>query len=484
MQKLLLTISIFILAAGIIFAQNLTDKEQLGKLLFFDTNLSEPTGQSCATCHAPEVGFTGPISEINNTTVVYPGAIPTRFGNRKPPTAAYGGESPVFYFERKGRLFIGGMFWDGRATGWELGDPLAEQARGPFLNPVEQNLPGIQEFINRVQTSSYSGLFEQVYGTGIFNNPVEAYNKAADAISAYEQSTEVNPFTSKYDYYLKKIIKLSKEEQKGLNLFNGKGKCNNCHISKQGPKGEPPLFTDFTYDNLGIPKNPDNPFYTQPPDINPLGENWIDYGLGEFLETTTTYQQYAAENMGKHKVPTLRNVDKRPNTTFVKAYGHNGFFKTLKDIVHFYNTRDVEAWPPPEVPENVNTAELGNLKLKPEEEDAIVAFLSTLSDGYEINFSDQVELADEVDKKVVILQNSPNPFNPSTTISFLLTEDISVVLKVFNSIGQEVATLIDGYETAGVKSVIFNAADLPSGIYIYRIQAGSFNESKKMLLIK
>ena len=86
--------------------------------------------------------------------------------------------------------------------------------------------------------------------------------------------------------------------------------------------------------------------------------------------------------VGKHKVPTLRNVDLRPYEGFVKAYGHNGFFKSLKEIVHFYNTRDVEAWPEPEIPMNLNTALLGNLGLTDEEEDAIVAFLKALSDGY------------------------------------------------------------------------------------------------------
>ena len=88
--------------------------------------------------------------------------------------------------------------------------------------------------------------------------------------------------------------------------------------------------------------------------------------------------------MGKHKVPTLRNVDKRPTPDLVKAYGHNGYFKSLEDVVHFYNTRDVpgEGWPPPEVANNVNTAELGNLGLSPREEAAIVAFMKTLTDGY------------------------------------------------------------------------------------------------------
>ena len=121
-----------------------------------------------------------------------------------------------------------------------------------------------------------------------------------------------------------------------------------------------------------------------PPEFNPEGMNWIDPGLGGFLASVPDYATYATENLGKHKVPTLRNVDKRPYPGLVKAYGHNGYFKSLKEIVHFYNTRDVVTanWPPPEVPMNVNTSELGNLGLSDAEEDAIVAFMHTLSDGY------------------------------------------------------------------------------------------------------
>ena len=120
--------------------------------------------------------------------------------------------------------------------------------------------------------------------------------------------------------------------------------------------------------------------------INPDGAAWIDPGLGGFLktleETQPKWAKLAEENMGKHKVPTLRNVAKSPGDGFPKAYLHNGVFKSLKEVVHFYNTRDIEDWPPPEVPENVNTDELGNLGLTDAEEDAIVAFLKTLSDGY------------------------------------------------------------------------------------------------------
>jgi cytochrome c peroxidase len=131
-------------AVGTSWAQgtgSLTSIEDLGKQLFFDTNLSVNKTQSRATCHAPSTGFTGPDSQVNRTGSVYQGALPDHFGNRKPPTAAYGGASPVMYFAAAESLWIGGMFWDGRTTGWILGDPLAEQAQDPFLNPVEQALP-------------------------------------------------------------------------------------------------------------------------------------------------------------------------------------------------------------------------------------------------------------------------------------------------------------------------------------------------------
>ncbi len=374
-----------LLVAQTAVANTLTPIEELGKKLFFDERLSVNGKQSCATCHAPEAGWTGPDSDINFMTAVYPGALPSRFGNRKPPTAAYGGESPVLYYDEEEELWIGGMFWDARATGWTLGDPLAEQAQGPFLNPVEQALPGAKQVILRVKTSDYAGLFEEVWGPGSLD-PVKdvdgTYERIARSIAAYERSAEVNPFSSKFDYYLKGEAELTPEEALGLELFEGKAMCSLCHISEPGPNGEPPLFTDFTYDNLGVPKNPDNPFYTMPRKLNPDGFDWVDYGLGAFLKSAGYPEEVYAPEMGKQKVPTLRNVDKRPHEGFVKVYGHNGFFKSLEEIVHFYNTRDVADWPPPEVPENVNDEELGDLGLTAEEEAALVAFMKTLSDGY------------------------------------------------------------------------------------------------------
>lgn len=380
----------------------LTPKEQLGKLLMFDTNLSDPPGQACAICHGPAVGWSGPDSKINHDTAVYPGALAPRFSNRRPPTAAYAGQSPKLHRDEDG-TFEGGMFWDGRATGWELGDPLAEQAMGPFLNPLEQNVANKTEVIKKVMESDYSGLFREVWGENSLNlEDIDgAFERIARSIAAFERSSEVNPFSSKFDGFWKNAgaknldaadideknwqkysgLGLDEDELQGLMLFNTKGLCAECHVLTSENQ-QPPLFTDFTYDNLGTPKNPDNPFYIQEEQFNPEGKDWIDPGLGGFLETVPEYQQFAAENYGKHKVPTLRNVDKRPYAEFQKSFMHNGFFKTLKDVVHFYNTRDVEGagWPEPEVKENVNTEELGNLKLSEEEENLIVKFMKTLSD--------------------------------------------------------------------------------------------------------
>jgi cytochrome c peroxidase len=125
-----------------------------------------------------------------------------------------------------------------------------------------------------------------------------------------------------------------------------------------------------------------NPFYSMPRKWNPDGYAWVDLGLGGFLKEAGYPEEVYMAEMGKVKVPTLRNVDMRPYPEFVKSYGHNGFFKSLEEIVNFYNTRDVDPWPAPEYPENVNTDELGDLGLSDAEEAAIVAFMKTLSDGY------------------------------------------------------------------------------------------------------
>jgi cytochrome c peroxidase len=363
----------------------MSDLEKLGEFLFFDEKLSTPPGMSCATCHAPSWGFTSPDPEINEAGAVYHGVIEVRFGNRKLPTVAYVGDSPPLYYDEEEEVWIGGTFWDGRATGWILGDPLAEQALGPFLNPLEQNMPSARQVIRRVAKSSYAKLFELVWGDGSLDDKKDlagTYERIGRSLAAFQRSETVNPFSSKYDLYLRGQADLTPLEQWGLEVFEGKGNCSACHTSRSDDMK--PLFTDFSYDNLGLPKNLLNPFYSAPRSVNRDRDGWVDPGLGGFLASAGFPQEVWQQELGKHKVPTLRNVDMRPHPQLVKAYGHNGVFKSLEAIVHFYNTRDVaeKGWPAPEIPQNVNTIELGNLGLTPDEEQAIVAFLKTLTDGY------------------------------------------------------------------------------------------------------
>ncbi|BBA70034.1 cytochrome-c peroxidase [Geobacter sulfurreducens] len=415
-KRLMGAAALLLLAAGAAGAAGLTVKEQLGKDIFFDTNLSINGNQSCADCHAPEAGWTGPTSEVNAHGSVYEGSIAGRFGNRKPPSSAYATTAPILnYIRQGGGMFVGGNFWDGRATGEKLGNPAADQAQGPFLNPLEQGLPDSACVVHRVCTATYGTAMETLWpGSCAIAWPADvdtacategtivnldapnraksnlAYDYIALAIAAYEGSTESNAFTSKYDAFLAGKAFLTPEERRGLTLFNGKAKCARCHVNT----GRTPLFTDYTYDNLGVPRNSENPFYESA--FNPLGINWIDQGLGGFLASRIDYSRFATANLGKHKVPTLRNVDKKTSPDFVKAFGHNGYFKSLKEIVHFYNTRDVlptcapgspgekvTCWPEPELALTMNTTELGNLKLSDAEEDALVAFMKTLTDGYQ-----------------------------------------------------------------------------------------------------
>jgi cytochrome c peroxidase len=413
------------LIAAPAMGRGLSDIERLGKVIFFDKNLSINKNQSCAVCHASNVGWTGPDSDLNAGGSIYEGSVSNLFGNRKPPSSSYATPSPIFHaVDGIHGEFVGGNFWAGRATGEKLGNPAADQAQGPFLNPVEQALPDAACVIERVCSARYARKFNKVWGKescdiefpenidkvcfdpdGMIDLSEEdrtkvntAYDNIALSIAAFEDSSRVNSFSSKFDAYLAGNVKFKKREKKGFRLFMGKGKCANCHVLDRGPGNEPPLLTDFTFDNLGVPKNIYNPWYDMT-DFNPLGIAWVDLGLGGFLDTRDDYNQFASKNYGKQKVPSLRNVDKRPYFSFVKAYMHNGYFKTLKGIVHFYNTRDIkprckdsftteadalamDCWPEPEVSANVNIDEMGNLGLSNKEEEAIVAFMKTLSDGY------------------------------------------------------------------------------------------------------
>jgi cytochrome c peroxidase len=416
--------------------------ELIGKLLLFDKELSVNRNEACAFCHMPETGFTGPISEINRTTGAYPGSVRTRFSERKPQTHTYAPLAPVLHYNEGQGDLVGGNFWDMRATGRRLGNPAAEQAQGPPTNPVEMGLPDIACAVYRASQRPYRSLFEAVWGAQAFaiawpaniedvcNKPgppraddalpvhlsavdrgraATTFDQIAQSIASYEASHEVTAFSSKYDAVQAGKAQFTLQEQQGYDLFRGKAKCNGCH--RDGGPGEEPLFTDFTASNIGMPANPSLPYYAEgEPDergyvANKAGSSFVDLGVGGFLANGHPLSQPSAvdarwkplvpQNRGRFRVPTLRNVDKRPSADFVKAYGHNGYFKSLKEIVHFYNTRDVlprcvahdpregtGCWPAPEIMENMNTNKVGRLNLSNEEEDALVAFMQTLTDGF------------------------------------------------------------------------------------------------------
>jgi len=416
--------------------------ELLGKLILYDKQLSVYRNEACNFCHMPETGFTGPVSELNRTTGAYPGSLRTRFSDRKPQTHAYAPLSPVLHYNRGQGDLVGGNFWDMRATGRRLGNPAAEQAEGPPVNPVEMGLPDIACFVYRASRRPYRALFESVWGQQAFAiawpsdveqvcdrpgpapagdplpvhlGPVDrgragaTFDQMAQSIAGYESAAEVTAFSSKYDAVLAGKAKFTPQEQTGYDLFRGKAQCNTCH--RDGGPGEDPLFTDFTASNIGTPANPRLPYYAEgQPDAfgyaaNPSGSSFVDGGVGTFLANghvlslpspvDARWAPLAPANQARMQVPTLRNVDKRPNPDFVKAYGHNGYFTSLKAIVHFYNTRDAlprcqphdpgegtSCWPAPETTDNMNTTKMGHLGLTEAEEDAIVSFMQTLTDGF------------------------------------------------------------------------------------------------------
>jgi cytochrome c peroxidase len=415
--------------------------ELLGRLMLYDKNLSVYRNEACAFCHMPETGFTGPVSELNRTTGAYPGSVRTRFSDRKPQSHAYAPLSPVLHYNPGQGDLVGGNFWDMRATGRRLGNPAAEQAQGPPTNPVEMGLPDLACAVYRASQRPYRVLFENVWGPQSFAiawpgdvaavcdrpgppnageplpvhlSPLDrgrvgtTFDQMAQSIAGYEASAEVTSFTSKFDAVLAKKAQFTPQEQLGYEVFRGKGRCNECH--RDGGPGEDPLFTDFTASNIGTPANPRLPYYKEDrPDAlgyaaNPQGSSFVDGGVGSFLKQGHLLSQPSAvdqrwlklapDNQARMQVPTLRNVDKRPYPTFVKAYGHNGYFTSLKEIVHFYNTRDVlprcrphdagegaTCWPAPESTDNMNTSKVGHLGLSDAEEDALVAFMQALTDG-------------------------------------------------------------------------------------------------------
>ncbi|WP_157278639.1 cytochrome-c peroxidase [Aliarcobacter butzleri] len=340
-------------------------KEDLGRILFFDVNLSKNRTQSCATCHNPNAGF---VDDRDNGVkkMASLGDDGKSLGDRQAPTASYAKFSPVFHFDEKAKKYVGGQFWDGREA------TLEGQAGGPPLNPVEMGMSDKKAVVDRLKENTlYVDSFKKIFGADIFKNDDKAYEAMTIAIASFERTDEFSPFDSKYDRYLKGEYDLTPLEDLGKSIFfsNNNNSCANCHVLK-GEDKEGETFTNYQYHNIGTPAN------------NELraknGVKAIDEGLLANSNVSDVAQK------GKHKVPTLRNV------AVTGPYMHNGVFKDLKTVVEFYdkyNNKDRnidpetnKPWDEPEVKDNISLQELKANKLTDRKVEALVAFMKLLTD--------------------------------------------------------------------------------------------------------
>ena len=322
---------------------------RLGRLMFFDAALSASGQQSCASCHAPALGYNPP----NGQTLQPGGAHMGQVGFRPPPSLAYlyrqqpfsigpdtaeleapvnlaalasvagkraqksAGSTPV----NVPLVPMGGLFWDGRAASFQ------RQALVPMLNPVEMANSSVGKVAAKLAARPYRAQFQQLFGQDILRQPEQLVSEAMFAISRFEtEDASFHRFNSKYDAWLQGRARLSTAEMRGLALFNNphKGNCAACHLSEVSPDHLPPLFTDTQYEALGVPRNRALPMNKNP--------HFHDLGLcGPFRTDLASQTQYC----GMFLTPTLRNVDRR------QVFFHNGIYHTLRQVLEFYNLRAV-----------------------------------------------------------------------------------------------------------------------------------------------
>ena len=354
----------------------------LGEQIFHDVSLSASGRLSCATCHDADHA----LSAADALAVSLGGATGQSQGLRNAPCLRYVTLTPAFFFDAEGTP-TGGFDRDGRVS------TLAEQARRPFLTSFEMANASAAEVADKLSRADYAADFRAQFGERIFDDPAAAFERALLAIQQYEREdvAEFAPFSSKYDAFQDGLATLTDAELRGLALFNNplKGNCAACHPSSRGPNDERPLFTDFTYDNIGVPRNPAIAANADP--------TYFDLGLCGPERTDITDR---VDLCGAFKVPTLRNV------ALSAPYFHNGKFATLTEALGFYVRRDTnpQEWFPSDaagvvhpfddLPSadrvNVNHTEvpynrvLGDVPALNESEITdVISFLQTLNDGYQ-----------------------------------------------------------------------------------------------------
>jgi cytochrome c peroxidase len=303
--------------------------DALGRKIFFDTSLSASGRMSCATCHSPVHAYGPP----NGLAVQLGGPGLDRQGARAVPSLRYVlNRTPIWNLE-----FIanpaeqilegeepptGGLGWDGRFN------TLHEQATFPLLAPNEMANAGPEEIVARLRRAPYAEEFRRAFGVEIFDDVTRAYVAMLSALERFElEDTSFHPYSSKYDDYLDGKVELSAQEQRGLALFDDpkRGNCASCHLDGKGMDGSHPLFTDYQFEALGVPRNPEILANASPA--------YFDMGLCGPLRTD---QAKESKYCGLFKTPTLRNVATR------RVFFHNGRLHTLKEALRFYVRRDTD----------------------------------------------------------------------------------------------------------------------------------------------
>jgi len=370
--------------------RSLARRELLGKLLFNDRSLSEPRGTSCRSCHQPVQGFAG-LNDAPRFIGTPQGSRVGVFGLRAAMSNAYQSLIPAFDFRAdNGELeAIGGHFWDGRALSLEA------QALGPLLNPAEMNNASASAVVAKVQNSPLARTFRAEFGADAFADTATAFSNIGVAIAAFNRSAQLQTFSSKYDAMIQGRATFSAAEQRGMALFRDplRANCAGCHLmnpASSNPKDSP--FSEFTYYATGIPRN-----FNLSQNFDP---NFYDLGLCGPNRSKPTLPASApagitVENFcGKFRMVSLRNVTERP------TWMHNGVFKSLREVIRFYSTRNTDPtrwYGPSGVANDLPSAYLANIEknkapfnrpvnagplLSEPEIDDLLAFLRTLNDGF------------------------------------------------------------------------------------------------------
>lgn len=366
----------------------LSAQAELGKRLFFDTTLSASKRMSCASCHSPAHAYGPP----NGRAVQLGGPHLDRAGTRAVPSLRYLDHTPLFSLdaftpgsedaEYEGPR--GGFTRDGRAASRQ------QQAAIPLLDRNEMANADPQAVVAAVRDGPHAASFRQVFGADVFAHPEQAFADIGAALAAFQaEDPSFHPYTSKFDAVMSGHARFTAQELRGYALFNNprKGNCASCHIDVPGPGGRPAAFTDYAYAALGVPRNPAIRANRDP--------RYFDLGLcGPYRPDLRGQARYC----GMFKTPTLRNAATR------RVFFHNGYFRSLTDVVAFYVQRDTDPrrWYPvvhgkAVVYDDLPPRDRGNVDhadapmdrrpghppaLDAQEIADVVAFLRTLDDGY------------------------------------------------------------------------------------------------------